>query len=66
MTACGAEASACGAAATIGVCGADASACGVAVGIDSPVDVGVCGVDVGDGDIVSCCAVNVIPVLPSC
>ncbi|WP_133407815.1 hypothetical protein [Parashewanella tropica] len=63
---CGGKAGACAADAGTGTCGANADACAVNTLELCGGHAGVCAVDVDDGDIVSCCAINVIPLLPSC
>ncbi|WP_163466767.1 hypothetical protein, partial [Klebsiella oxytoca] len=73
--ACVADAGACAANATVEACAAAADACAVKGGADvCAVDTGlcavnaggICGVDAPLGDPVSFCAINVIPLLPSC
>lgn len=64
--ACGARATACGAKiAAGGGCGAKAGACGVDIGNLCAANASACGINF-PGDIVSACAINIIPLLPSC
>ncbi|WP_028583671.1 hypothetical protein [Desulfogranum mediterraneum] len=65
-SACGAKANACGVKVKpASVCGAKAGSCGVDVGDLCPANASACGVNL-PGDIVSACAINIIPLLPSC
>ncbi|MGB0893762.1 MAG: hypothetical protein ACPGUD_05090 [Parashewanella sp.] len=63
---CAAKAGACAADAGTGTCAANADACAVNTLELCGGHAGVCAIDVDDGDVVSCCAINVIPLLPSC
>lgn len=62
---CGAKATACGVnTGTFSLCGADASACGINVK-GCGVLAGACGLNV-PGDVLAGCAINIIPLAPSC
>lgn len=72
---CGAKGTVCGAAANFGACGGKVGLCGAKAGPElcgakaglCPANLGgICGADLPLGDPFSFCAVNVIPVLPSC